>query len=1401
MHYITALHPTNDAVTFRSSITMPGIALPASATTVAFAGGKPFVAIAKFGPGRAVQWGSYDWMVSTVLGPVDGLDDLIWRGIVWAGRKPLVMRGMPNLVSFRIDDVSGPLWWAHVANQVGFKPYLAVFLNDMNASVNADIHGLTTNGNATAAVHSFGSSDMFYFNHQTESPYSDSVQSNNFYLGTQWHLTNGIPISKVCATHYSEIGPNAFAGLKAWGMEYVPIEVVPGSVEYAAPYAPWVVAGPYRLYETPQQGQVNWPTYYADWLVVPGHPEYSNTFFNAYCEVRDYSACAEWCPDNDVAGTIARGTAIVKRDLDSMAMATLFTHEWYIHPTPCCSEGAAITTNNFLLELQGITNSLARYHPIFVTLDYASQYMRATRTSRLVSASVDSQSGTVAASFTGKADLDMVVYIFTGADSSITFALGNVPAFSTSTTNTVIVSGPPTITLSPASQTNNAGTAATFTVGATGTSPFTYQWLRNGTNALSDGGNITGATNSTLSLNSVMGADGGSYSVIVGNIWGSTTSAPPALFTVIDPVITGQPTNMAVASGATASFSVGVIGTSPAYQWFCGGAPIVGATAAMLTLTNVGIKDGTNYSVLVSNSFGSAISSNAVLTVVDVPTAGNDSYSVQAGSILTVLAPGVLGNDADAAGDGLTAQLLTSPLHGALKLSGDGEITYIPAAGYVGTDAFTYLAANAQTNSAAAIVSLSITSDVAFVSDDFTRLSDPGPLSPWVVETGNWAVTGGVLQGGTNALQNYGFAYLTNTFTNCVARGQVQFSSTSAWGGGIGGRLNPATGAHYAAWIYPENSPGGSNVLRLIKFQNWGSFEYGGAAGAAMQTVNLASVGTNLHTLKLALHGSRIAVYFDGRQVMSVTDTEAQPYFSGGVSADLWTFSTSYKMTVDNVVVRPLAVNDSFSMDEDSSLVIHAPGVLTNDTPVYGTNLVAILASSPTHGFADLSTNGGFTYTPAEDFSGTDSFTYIATDGTNALGSATVTINVGAPESPQIVTPPSGLTTNAGATIVLSAKALGASPLTYQWFLNATNQLVDGAKISGSTAPTLAISNVLGADAGFYTVVVSNTLGSTTSTPPTQLVVNDPVINAQPASCTNIAGTMAMFAVEAYGTTPAYQWLKSGVAIPGATAATLNFAAVSNSDAATYSVIVSNTYGCLTSQTAQLVLVPQPTIATVRQTNGVVTIAWNSCPGPTYRLQYRNSLSDPIWHDVQPEIFATGFLTTATAPLGTLPQRLYRVILVQPMGLPFVITSFQQTNGVVSLTWNSVFGQNYRLQYKRSVTDTNWRDLLPGVTANGSMTTATNVVGTTSNRLYRVALGQGTPPPPKINSVSVLSNTATAIWNSIAGQTYRLQYKNSLGDPAWRSIVPDIVANGTATSGSDIVGAITQRFYRVVLLP
>ena len=191
--------------------------------------------------------------------------------------------------------------------------------------------------------------------------------------------------------------------------------------------------------------------------------------------------------------------------------------------------------------------------------------------------------------------------------------------------------------------------------------------------------------------------------------------------------------------------------------------------------------------------------------------------------------------------------------------------------------------------------------------DDFTRGTDPGPLSPWIVQSGLWTVTGGVLNGGPNALQNYEFVYVDTNWTDYSVQGQVQFSTTNAWGGGIGGRLDPTTGAHYAAWIYPEGSSGGSNVLNLVKYDNWTSW-------TVMQQVSLPGVGTNWHSVELAFQGSQITVYYDTNQVLSVTDDGSfdgqGAYTNGGISVDMWTEYVTYTMSVDNVIVYPIVKTD-----------------------------------------------------------------------------------------------------------------------------------------------------------------------------------------------------------------------------------------------------------------------------------------------------------------------------------------------------------------------------------------------------------------------------------------------------------------------------------------------------------
>ena len=180
----------------------------------------------------------------------------------------------------------------------------------------------------------------------------------------------------------------------------------------------------------------------------------------------------------------------------------------------------------------------------------------------------------------------------------------------TSGSATLTVINPPVITNQPVSITNIAGTTATFAVGASGTAPLFYQWYKNGTNQLTDVGNVLGSTSNILTLSNVFGIDRGEYSVVVTNAAGSATSSNATL-TVIDPAITEQPTNILAIDGSTISFSVTAVGTAQLhYQWreddvdIDDGFGITGSGTSTLTISNVADSDQGNYSVVIIRQHG-----------------------------------------------------------------------------------------------------------------------------------------------------------------------------------------------------------------------------------------------------------------------------------------------------------------------------------------------------------------------------------------------------------------------------------------------------------------------------------------------------------------------------------------------------------------------------------------------------------------------------------------------------------------------------------------------------------------------------------------------------------------------------------------------------------------------------
>ncbi|MGO8925643.1 MAG: immunoglobulin domain-containing protein [Limisphaerales bacterium] len=199
--------------------------------------------------------------------------------------------------------------------------------------------------------------------------------------------------------------------------------------------------------------------------------------------------------------------------------------------------------------------------------------------------------------------------------------------------NAVLTVMDPWIVGQPKNQSVTAGAPATFTVTAGGTLPLGYQWLKEGV-ALVDGTNISGARTATLTVAAVQAEDMGNYSVVVSNLNGEVVSSIAALVANFPSSILAQPASQTVLAGSVALFTAGVVGSSPiSFQWqrdgtnLLDGGKFSGSATASLVVSNVQAGEMGGYSVVVSNTYGSVTSSNALLLVWPLLGWGRDDYS------------------------------------------------------------------------------------------------------------------------------------------------------------------------------------------------------------------------------------------------------------------------------------------------------------------------------------------------------------------------------------------------------------------------------------------------------------------------------------------------------------------------------------------------------------------------------------------------------------------------------------------------------------------------------------------------------------------------------------------------------------------------------------------------------
>jgi VCBS repeat-containing protein len=400
-------------------------------------------------------------------------------------------------------------------------------------------------------------------------------------------------------------------------------------------------------------------------------------------------------------------------------------------------------------------------------------------------------------------------------------------------------------------------------------------------------------------------------------------------------------------------------------------------------------------------SSNTATVSLTIKSVNDAPVAADDAYETNEDTPLTVTAPGVLGNDSDVDGDVLTAVLVAGPAHGTVTLNEDGSFTYTPDANYNGSDSFSYRASDGLTESNLASVALTIkavndapvANNDSYETDEDTALTVPAPgvlANDTDVEDDSLTVAtprpvSGPSHGSVTLNEDGSFTYTpnanfngTDSFTYKATDGQD--ASAPATVSITVSAVNDAPVAVNDSYATDEDttlSVAAPGVLGNDTDVDGDSLTAARVTGPSHGTLTLNGNGSFSYTPDANYNGP-----------------DSFTYKASDGTAD--SNAATVSITVRAVNDAPVARDDSYSTDEDTTLTVAAPGVLANDTDVEGDLLTAVRGTGPSHGTLTLNADGAFTYTPNANFNGTDSFTYKATDGQDASAPATVSIKVNA---------------------------------------------------------------------------------------------------------------------------------------------------------------------------------------------------------------------------------------------------------------------------------------------------------------------------------------------------------------------------------------------------------------------
>ena len=389
------------------------------------------------------------------------------------------------------------------------------------------------------------------------------------------------------------------------------------------------------------------------------------------------------------------------------------------------------------------------------------------------------------------------------------------------------------------------------------------------------------------------------------------------------------------------------------------------------------------------------------------PDAVDDALSVLVDNGLSInVAADLLSNDSDPNGDTVSLDSFTQPANGALVDNGDGTLTYTPTAGYTGQDSFTYTVTDGGLTDTATVTIDVTAAGPQIFSDVFGGASlDPN----WTVQGTAQLATGAgeaylevsapagsdmfgantgaarVMQAASNEDFGIEAKFLTAPTLDLQMQGLLIEQDASNWMRFDTYRSGSDLYVFAAVTIAGVTSSqfniqvpdGAANYLRATRAgDNW-TLDYS-ADGQAW-----TNAGSFAHALTVSAIGT-----FAGSADASTPFTSQVDYF----------FNTAAPLTDEEAVALPPdAVDDALSVLVDNGLNINvASDLLSNDSDPNGDTVSLDSFTQPTNGTLVDNGDGTLTYTPTAGYTGQDSFTYTATDG-SLTDTATVTIDITTP--------------------------------------------------------------------------------------------------------------------------------------------------------------------------------------------------------------------------------------------------------------------------------------------------------------------------------------------------------------------------------------------------------------------